>query len=256
MYLVLLQVVLPLLSLSRSSFVLGMLLLLQTSSLYKGRGALRKSIISLLIMVVVAVGFGMLRQSDLQAGSSVHTNKVMNQIYGEFSTVVAYHDIKNNIDTLGYQHGKTILGPVIFKVVPRHWLPNKPLNSSGYMMQQLFPSEFSAGFSLAPSMFGDLYLNFGPWGTRGVIFVLGVYACRLDRLYINRTKHKQPLLIWLFAQVFVYGFLRNNLADTISTVLLTLFVYIILKKIVLRNRAENRLPRTKWVRQGSIKRCV
>ena len=143
----------------------------------------------------------------------------------ELSPVEAYSDIKTNIGILGHPHGRTILLPAIFKVVPRAWYPDKPPNSGAYYMQVIRPAEFRAGFALPPTFFGDAYLSFGFGGAVAMSLALGALAARLDLGYKRANPRRLPWFLLVFANF--YGILRYPISESLAGFLLTLVVWLI-----------------------------
>lgn len=218
---------LPLLMLQRSAFATGVMFLLVAYSL--GRAASAKSMqrmfVAAVLVALVAIGLGVLRERRLMTGLEGDTSwmAARGMLLGELSPVVAYQEIKINMDELDLQKGRTIVLPLLFKVIPRNWMPDKPMPSSGYYMYKLRPAEAQAGFFIAPSFFGDLYLNFGFIGVVAGCALIGWAWAKMDRVYLQGKVRG----LWLFLLMFLYAYhvLRSNLADTLSFMLLTGFVY-------------------------------
>jgi oligosaccharide repeat unit polymerase len=141
----------------------------------------------------------------------------------EFEPVQAYEGIKANITILGHPHGRTIIWPLLLKVVPRAWDPNKPLNSGAYYMSIVRPKEWQAGYALPPTMFGDAYLNFGFGGALILCFVVGVAAARLDQAYKHSNMRGIAAYLLVFASC--YAILRDPLSDGLAALLLTMNVW-------------------------------
>lgn len=157
----------------------------------------------------------------------------------ELSPVEAYSDIKANIGILGHPHGRTILLPAIFKVVPRAWYPGKPPNSGAYYMQIVRPAEFRAGFAIPPTYFGDAYLSFGFGGAVAMSLALGALAARLDLGYKRANPRRLPWFLLVFANF--YGILRYPISESLAGFLLTLAVWLIADRL-LRSKAATTGP--------------
>lgn len=236
-----LLVVLPFVSLKRSDFALGVMFLLVVSSF--GTGALRSSIrnyrraiLGIFMIVAAGVVFGGIRyellRNNIQEEVSF-SEKAIGLISGELTPIVAYQEIKHNIDNLEYQYGGTIFPTLIFKVIPRSWMLDKPTSSSGYFMEKLFPTEASAGYFISSSIFGDMFLNFGFLGVIVFCLLLGVYSARLDATFIQGNK--SGLSSFLIVYYHYYILLRGDLQGSLSLIVLTVVMYLLFKNIALRN---------------------
>lgn len=225
---VLLLVVFPLLELSRGGVFTGVLFLLVASRLLGGRKSVLIILTSVIVVIIIASFIGALREKALRPGldlfrSSGLIQMLGNTIAGEFSQVVAYREIKDNIGQLGYQYGKTIALPFVTKPIPRAIWPEKPLNSSAYYMYYFHPDSAKAGFFLAPTIFGDLYLNFGFVGCIIGAFFWGLINAFADGVITGRLKTVSYVKLALSILLFVncYSLVRNNISDSVFSVLLT-----------------------------------
>jgi hypothetical protein len=141
----------------------------------------------------------------------------------ELSTAQAYGDIKANINVLGHPEGKTILLPLVFKVVPRSWYPNKPLNSGAYYMSIVRPAEYAAGYALPPTYFGDALLSFGFGGALALSLLLGALASRIDVAYKRVNRRWIPLFLLIFANY--YAVLRDPISESLAGIILMALVW-------------------------------
>lgn len=141
----------------------------------------------------------------------------------ELSPVQAYGDIRANIKILGHPYGSTIIWPLLLKVVPRAWYPDKPLNSGAYYMSVVRPAEWAAGYALPPTFFGDAYLSFGYVGALLCCLILGVVSARLDLAYKRRILSRLPMFLLVFANF--YALLRDPLSESLAAIILTMLVY-------------------------------
>ena len=170
--------------------------------------------------VVAALLIGLLRQGFQPGATSVGALPILTS---EIYPVQAYDEIKSNIGALGHPHGKTIVLPLLLKLVPRAWFPNKPLNSGAYYMSVVRPKEFAAGYALPPTFFGDAYLNFGLAGAFIGSLALGLIAGRLDLVYRNMHLSRIPVFLLLFANF--YSIMREPLSESLAGILLTIAVW-------------------------------
>lgn len=258
-YPVALLIALPILSLKRSEAVMGALAVfaivacdrclrksgqtirepkvLQSVSHTPERGAHLRNfmlIATFLGAVAAAVSIGNLRQGVLADAGLGSTGGSI--VFSELAPVKAYGEIKRNIDVLGYQGGSTILYPLLFKVVPRAWLPGKPLNSGAYYMTTLRGEEFAAGFALPPTFFGDAYLSFGFVGALLLCAFLGAISFRGDCCLRRGDVNKLQLYLVLFTGYL--GLLRNPLSESIAAILLSGAVVLVGSYLFRRDRGR------------------
>lgn len=142
-----LLVVIPLLALNRSSMVEGCVFLaivalfgIAGSALKMARWFLMSAACGL-VAICGAILLGDLRMDRLTNGVATGVSseeRLLNIICGEFTPIILYNDVKQNIDRLGYRYGETIVLPLVLKPIPRRWMPDKPPNTSMIYMQQFY----------------------------------------------------------------------------------------------------------------------
>lgn len=216
-------VVMPLLSLERSAVANGMCLFLLLQSFQPGkiRQGLSPRLMFLLAAGGLAVFFvgltiGNIRHNRLSGEnrSFLSGERLTMLIAGELSPIVFYVESKDRIEYLGYQRGRTIFAAALFKPIPRRWYPDKPHNTSAYYMQLVTPDAFEAGYQLAPSIYGDLYLNYGVTGCAAGCLLLAAAAAFLDRRFLDGSLRHLPLFVMVYANA--YSIMRNNIADSLG----------------------------------------
>lgn len=213
-------VVLPLLYFNRSQVFYGVITFLFITSILRIRYKAAISIILAIFALFFFVYAGFVR--DRAMGGD---NQIGFFFNSELSPFLAYRDLQDNIDTLGYQYGNTIIGPYFLKLIPRGMMPEKPQNSGGYIMENLHPREFEAGFALAPTYMGCLYLNFGLAGVVLGTFLLGLFSGYFDRILIlHDYRH-----LGLFVLVFYYYFplLRDDTSNILFLLSASVLVYLL-----------------------------
>jgi len=237
-YLVLIYVLFPLISLSRSGFIFGLLFVLFVNFLIKGSVSFTKIMISIILIIFIGTFFGVIRENRIK---DVQVNyldnfgeKIATMIRGELSPIIAYSEIKENIEILDYKYGKTVLLPLIFKPIPRSIWPKKPYNTSGYYMFKLHPESASKGFFIAPSIFGDIFLNFGYFGCIIFTFTFGIlisyFDNKLKKLKEGKIAFKKiGFLLILFLSF--YGVLRNNLPESLFSIFSIYIIFYLLDRV-------------------------
>lgn len=187
--------------------------------------------------LAAALAIGVLRQGFGDRTGAPAPSGGIPVFASELSPVQAYGDIKANIGVLGHPHGKTIVLPLLFKVLPRAWLPNKPLNSGAYYMKVLRPAEFAAGYALPPTFFGDAYLSFGFSGALALCLLLGIGAARLDVAYTRPIQSRVPFFLVLYANSL--SLMRDPLSESLAGILLSLGVWLVANHLL---RTEQVVP--------------
>lgn len=241
----------PLLALQRSVLLFGAFTLFAIRACERRFGHVRPSSrrrrpagllvvgIATMLALVIAAGIGGLRATHRSGNenSSPFSGSVLGDVLqGEFGPIVAYHEIKTNIDVLGYRYGSNIVLPLLTRVVPRAWLPAKPVTSSGYYMSKIRPGEFDAGYVLAPSIFAVAYLNFGMVGSLAVCVLVAALAARLDRAYREKYVGRLPWFLIVFASF--YALMREDLSNSLFRLLVAMGAYLILRRLFARSPSE------------------
>lgn len=212
----------PILSLSRSSFAFGAINMALFYSISLGNsGHITKKMaavlgISFFLLIFVSSFIGGLRYAKSTDLNSVDL-EVLNSMTGELTPIIMYNDLKNNIDNLEYQYGGTIIPPLIFKFIPRSWYPNKPVNSTAYYAMRYDQINFEAGLMFPTTIYGDLFLNFGKYVSLMLFSVFGIFVSYLDTIYTKLRSNKYHIFI-IFHLGF-YGLLRNNLPEGLFSIL-------------------------------------
>lgn len=231
--------VLPLLYLQRSAFALNSMMVLLIYSLDKGKGMhlYKVLVIGLGVIVMIGLLFGFLRQNKLTNDADaegINTEQAASIFMSELSTVIAYDEIKANIDELHYQYGNTLVLPLLYKIIPRNIMPDKPINSGAYYMNALRSNEADEGFMLDTTFLGDLYLNFGYIGAIVGCMLIGVLSSGFDARYVAGSLKLSPFYMIMY--YYFYVFLRSNISNSLVLVLLSAGVYILLLHIYEENR--------------------
>ena len=174
------------------------------------------------VLAVIFLAFilliGSIRVKNMTEGQGNYTGSVffIGAVTGEFQNVLVYKVINDEIDSdnIDYTYGKTIFGPLIFKIIPRSLFPDKPINSGATISQLIQPSAYEAGFMLPAAYFGDLYLNFGIVGCIIGCLVLGSVCRFLDFNYINKNQYYLPHFVVFY--YYFYPLVRNDISNSIS----------------------------------------
>lgn len=180
----------------------------------------------LIAAVLMAGKIGDIRTKRIdQTISTQHSDESSLQqvLRGEFTPIVFYHDAKHHMGTLRYRYGEPIVGALITRAVPRGLWPNKPLTTQEVYMRELRPVELARGFSLASSLFGALYINFGLLGTAICMTLVGSATAYYDETLAGRILRRVPA--FLIVLTWSYSFFRDDVATSLFSILLTLGLY-------------------------------
>jgi oligosaccharide repeat unit polymerase len=91
----------------------------------------------------------------------------------------------------------------------------------------LRPDEATKGYYLAPTLFGDVFLNFGYLGIIFILFFFGFASGHIDRLYFE--KNSQGIFIIFTTFYTYYSILRNNLSDSLFFIFMIYVFFKIIK---------------------------
>jgi oligosaccharide repeat unit polymerase len=225
--------VLPLLYLQRGAFALNSMMVLLIYSMDKGNGMHLYRVLITGVGAIVLIGtlFGVLRHSKLTDNTdaeTINTEQAAPMIMGELSTVMAYYEIKTNMDILQYQYGSRIILPLLYKSIPRNFMPEKPITSGEYFGNILHSEEAEAGYYLDITFLGDLYLNFGYPGALIGCFLIGLLSSGFDARYLAETLKFAP--VYMIIYNFFYVLLRSTLPNSLIPMLLTIAMYWLLSR--------------------------
>jgi oligosaccharide repeat unit polymerase len=229
----------PILELQRSAIFFGVVFVAVAyiyTARIQGREVTRRFVAAALAAILaVGVGLllGLLRENALfHEGLSAKSVgvRVLALVRAEVSPVVVYSTLRNETGrAFDFQLGKTIAGPLAFKLVPRSWATNKPTNSSAFYMSHFDPVDFAAGFVLSPTIWASLYLNFGYPGSVLGSFLLGLMSARVDRIFIQKRTVEVGWLLIVYYNYYLL--LRQDIADEVAVFVLTGAVFIAFERL-------------------------
>lgn len=230
----------PILELQRSSIFFGAVFVavayIYTARVY-GQNVTRRFAaagVAAILAVSAGVYLGLLRESAISHGAS-NTQSVGSRVAGllesEVSPVTVYATIRRDAGRVfDYQLGQTIFGPLAFKLVPRSWDVQKPINSAAFYATRYDPAHFAAGFVVSPTFWTALYLNYGYIGTILGSMALGMLTGRIDRIF---TQKRTLQVGWLLIVYYnYYLLLRQDLADMLAVFILTGAVFLVLGRLL------------------------
>jgi oligosaccharide repeat unit polymerase len=216
---------LPILSLKRSTILFGVFTLGIISWLHGSKKIYVMTItLGIILSIISGIFIGNIRSESLSNQSSNLSWQTF--IYEEFSPIVAYSEIKRMAEIDGYTFGSTIIYPLIYKPIPRSLMPDKPLNSSATYGYKYDPDSANKGFFMAPTIYGDIFLNFGYIGCILFCFLSGITLENFDIMILKERKYFYlPLYIMLFYNF--YSIMRNNISDSLFSIMLSIILVIL-----------------------------
>jgi hypothetical protein len=255
----------PLLLLRRSDFAVGVLFLLAVQPMACRLVRLRYSLIgsiplivgSIVLAFAVSVLIGSIRENATapptpNVATAPHRpttlippggesglepallteERTVELVYGELSPVVGYRDIREHPDEFRYRFGETILPPLALKIIPRSWLPAKPISSSAYYMEIRAPKTLAAGYILPVTALGDALLNFGYAGALALVLIFGAVCSRLD--LVLKAASRAGVAAYLVVFYNFHSLLRNDLANSLAVLALTALVLVLVSRLDMR----------------------
>ncbi|MDD5079047.1 MAG: O-antigen ligase [Candidatus Omnitrophica bacterium] len=213
----------PLIQFSRSGFVFGSMVMLAIWYWSRKHFPLMRFVVLIICAISVFIFIGQSRGERL--GQRVSSSKLF---ISELSPWVAYRDIRDNMDRLNYQYGRTLVTPLFLRLVPRGMWPEKPQNSGGYSNYILYPGAAQTGFMIAPTYLGALYLNFGFIGVIFGTILLGYFSGWVDGIVLYQHWEKIGLFFIVFSSYICI--LRNDPAITIFDLMAVIIFYLLISK--------------------------
>lgn len=145
----------------------------------------------------------------------------------EFDQLIRVKDIvENTPDKISFQYGKTFIN-LLLKPIPSRIWENKPQGAGVLVTKNLYPKHFSAHVSVAPSLLGELYLNFHLIGVITGFFIFGIIVRALYEFLQNNKNHKNAILIYAFVLPFIYSELRGDFA-VVTSFLIFKFIFLVI----------------------------
>jgi len=125
-------------------------------------------------------------------------------IFRELCKTVEYFPAHNE-----YLHGYSFYG-VVTNIVPRAWWPDKPVGV-GKLASILFDQNPAS--SIALSLPGELYANFGMFGSLMGMVLFGLFLSLVYRWYLRHQGNQGALVIYVFLVVTATQEVRGDILD-------------------------------------------
>jgi hypothetical protein len=131
--------------------------------------------------------------------TNFYNNYVSHQELSQFRNFIVM--LEGVPDQLRFQHGATLLSVI----------PGAPFPTAGFLFSSTFyGSLYSSGTSIAPSLPGELYLNFGFPGIVAGMTVFGLVLGVLEAAFKRRRDSIGVILVYVYSIAPMGGLLRGD----------------------------------------------
>ncbi len=144
-------------------------------------------------------------------------------------------------DILPWQYGRSYL-TLFTAPIPSSLWPDKPAFSAYDYTMALWPYRWvGEGTSMPPSLIGELYLNFGPWGM-GIGMLLFGYLYGVAYRFMRARAHDPFAALWYGVLLgLMLHYVRGEFTAATVLLLLALTPLVMLRFLVIDYRADSRL---------------
>lgn len=158
-----------------------------------------------------------------------------NYFIGHFDQLRHVKDVIKHVpDNLDFQYGKTFAN-LLVKPIPSAIWEGKPRGAGKIITESLYPKAQSLNVRIAPSLLGELYLNFHLAGVIAGMFLFGVFCKALYSLLIRSYESKNMVLLYAFSLPFVLSELRGDFSVVTSFLIFNLLCLVAALKYVTIN---------------------
>lgn len=134
--------------------------------------------------------------------------------------------IESTPELIPYQNGRTILA-ILSVWIPRAFYPDKPLPMAGVLTEAFRPALFATGYTLPPSVIGELYLNFAVGGVVVGMALFGMgWRIVYDYMRFHRHNRAVVLVYAISLSIFLPWFRGDLMASTVLYLLMLLPIVI------------------------------
>lgn len=201
---------------SRGQTLLVLASLLIIHHYLKARIKARQLLIFAVLGVAILLSAGIYREYTLWGEGALGNYRSLGDFFryfvGHFDHFLSFMEVLKSIpDKFDYQFGRTMFLPILLKPLPRAVFPWKPPGTATLFMQTLYPEQLAAGFSRAPSILAELYLNFSVIGILAGLYILGALARTLYTYLKRDAQNKSVVVFYAYTVMSLFGFLRNDL---------------------------------------------
>jgi oligosaccharide repeat unit polymerase len=168
--------------------------------------------------------------------SQINSTFVINHSYrslmNHFDQFERVKDIIQHVpENLEFQLGKTFFNLALKPIPSRIW-EGKPQGAGMVVTKKLYPKHFASGSSFAPSIIGELYLNFQIIGIITGMFLFGVGIRALTCLLETNVNNRNFIVFYSLILPEIFNQIRGDFAVVNSFLIFNLaFLFISLKYI-------------------------
>ncbi len=161
---------------------------------------------------------------------------IYQSVMSDFDQFIRFMDIiKYTPEKIDFQIGKTFLN-LFLKPIPSRIWEDKPQGAGVIITKNLYPKHYSAHVSIAPSLVGELYLNFHLIGIITGMFLFGVVCRGLFEMLQHNKRNKNVIVLYAILLPFVYSELRGDFAVVTSFLIFKLFFLFLALYFITRKR--------------------
>lgn len=151
----------------------------------------------------------------------------------EFTTYKVFYGMVKNIPTeMGYLFGEQMIYYTLVMFIPRAIWPGKP-DAPVREILEVSLNQLAVISGAAYPNIGEFYVEFGILGCIIFMFLFGLYAKRLKKLYLIGESKSHALILYsvLFPLLFQFT-IRGYMPSNFYTLLLAILPCIIIKKLI------------------------
>ncbi len=146
---------------------------------------------------------------------------------GHFDQLRHVKDIIKYVpDDLNFQYGKTFLN-LLVKPIPSAIWEGKPQGAGQIITKHIYPKAYSLNVTVAPSILGELYLNFYLLGVILGFLIFGVFCKALYVFLIRNYKNKNAIMVYSICLPYIFSELRGDFTIVTSFLIFNLIFLII-----------------------------
>ncbi|MBD3341422.1 MAG: O-antigen polysaccharide polymerase Wzy [Candidatus Lokiarchaeota archaeon] len=177
-----------------------------------------------LFMALFLVIFGMYRDFTTQdykikkAGLDLKlgVTSTYHIFMSNFDQLIRVKDVIKFVpEELDYQIGGTFLN-LFLKPIPSRLWKEKPQGAGIVISKEIYPKHYQAKVSVAPSLLGELYLNFHIIGIIVGMFFTGIVGRALYSFLLKNINNSNGFIVYLFLLSSIYSELRGDFAVVTS----------------------------------------
>ncbi|RTE51717.1 hypothetical protein EHW67_16020 [Arenibacter aquaticus] len=153
--------------------------------------------------------------------------------------------VMNHVPTnVKFEDGSALLEDVTSSIMPRFLYPNKRVVNDYKRFNYYTGYNLNSGTAMTIGVLGDIYINFGFFGSFFCLFILGAFFSRISLWFYKQFVYSNPInIIWL---PFIFSYLirpGNEFYMVLNHLFKALIVFFVVKKIVYPYLIKNLKPK-------------